>query len=664
MLTIDPGDIPGDFSWAQEQLSQVGSCLRVRCKYEPDLPAECYRARREGDEEVVLEASSASGAHYGMLELEERLRCGGLAEAETVVQTPRFPFRAFKFNLPWNAYRWGEVMTQHQEVCREFAFWRRFLDHLARCRFNALTLWNLLPFPWMVRVPGFPEAAVGADAEMEAWEELWSFVFREARRRHLQPIVIWWSIFVPPHLESAWGVDYSSGEYHLGPGQTDERIERYNREATTALINRYDHLAGVGVCMGERMENLNPAEQRAWLEKTVLAGVRAAKRPVLFVQRASLKADSRSVREMIEGADLPGPVILEYKFNWSHAHSTPTLAMTHGAAGGIDEGLWSPPPKHYRVAWMARNEDFFVLRWGEPDFIREHISRNGHPWVGGYFVGSEGHIPAKEVAEQLPEHQRGWRYAFERQWLFSFQWGRLVFDPTTPDTRFAHEFERRYGEGIGPQLVEAFRLGSRMPLRLASFHAATWDYTLYAEGFLTPFASQGRHNGRAFLSVDELIEHPTLEPSWMSIQDFVAGKEPNGRTTPIEMADELEHDAKALDECLDQLRNDTANRPVAYRCELDDLEAWCLLTRYFAQKLRGAVALARFRQEREESSRALAIEQLEQALEIWRSLATLTVSRYNRVPYIERPPHRYRLDFHWQDFLPDVEDDISKVREA
>jgi len=662
-MNLDPGNAPADFSWAMEQLLELDAKIDVRCQLAATLPEEGYRIRRAGGE-VILEAGSAPGVHYGLLELEERLRGDRLAAGEVVEQTPRFPFRAFKFNLPWNAYRWGEVMTQHQEACRDRDFWRRLLDHLARSRFNVLSLWNLLPFPWMVRVPGFPEAAVGDDGEMAEWEALWRFVFREARRRHIQPIVIWWSIFAPPHLETAWGVDYSSGEYHLGPGKTDERIERYNREATTALIDHYDDLAGVGICMGERMENMNPHGQRAWLERTVVAGVRAAKRPVIFIQRASLKADSRSVREMVENANLPGPVYLEYKFNWSHAHSTPALAMTHGAANGIDHGLWSPPPQAYQVAWMARNEDFFILRWGEPDFIRAHIAQNGHQWVGGYFVGSEGHIPAKEVAEKWPEEQRVWRYAFERQWLFSLQWGRLLFDPTTPNTVFAEEFERRYGSGTGALLVEAFALGSRMPLRLAAFHAATWDYTLYAEGFLTPFEAMGRHDGQAFINVDELIEHPTLDPSMMGIQEFADGADANGRTTPLALAGELQRDAVALGERLAQLREKPESRPPAFRCELDDLAAWQQLSLYFSEKICGAVALAQFRMTREEPLREQAIQHLDQAVEHWRLLATLTDQRYHRIPYIERPPHDYRLDFHWKDFLQDAERDVAIARHA
>ena len=37
--------------------------------------------------------------------------------------------------------------------------------------------------------------------------------------------------------------------------------------------------------------------------------------------------------------------------------------------------------------------------------------------------------------------------------------------------------------------MAATAAASQMPLRLASFYASTWDYTLYSEGFLAPFSA-------------------------------------------------------------------------------------------------------------------------------------------------------------------------------
>ena len=64
-------------------------------------------------------------------------------------------------------------------------------------------------------------------------------------------------------------------------------------------------------------------------------------------------------------------------------------------------------------------------------------------YVGGYFVGSETYIPALDYF--TAKDPVGWKYAFERQWLFYKLWGRLLYDPATPDSVFEAEFTRRYG---------------------------------------------------------------------------------------------------------------------------------------------------------------------------------------------------------------------------
>ena len=163
------------------------------------------------------------------------------------------------------------------------------------------------------------------------------------------------------------------------------------------------------------------------------------------------------MRRVINNAKLPDTTLVEIKFNWSHGHSTPLLALTHDAhSGKVDNGYWSPMPENYRIQWMIRNEDFFILRWGQPDFIRKHIAQNTEPYVNGYFVGSEGYIPAKDFSH-LPDAHRTWNYAFEKQWLFYQVWGRLLYDPSTPDAVFAASFEQRYGKGKGSSLMKALQ---------------------------------------------------------------------------------------------------------------------------------------------------------------------------------------------------------------
>ena len=68
-------------------------------------------------------------------------------------------------------------------------------------------------------------------------------------------------------------------------------------------------------------------------------------------------------------------------------------------------------------------------------------------------------------------------------------------------------------------------------------------------------------------------------------------------------------------------------------CELADIEAWGWYARYFADKLRGATALAQFRQSNDPQKQAEAVKNLEHGVESWKNYAT-TVGRYNKKEWL------------------------------
>ena len=623
-----------------------------------------------------LSAGDATGAMYGLFDLAEELQMkGGAWQPEARRQAPHLAFRAIKFNLPWSPYREGTQMDLHSDVCRDLAFWERYLDMMARNRFNVLSLWSRHPFPFLVRPHNFPEACPFDDRELAEWQAFWKGLFRMAKQRGIETYLVNWNIVVSPGLAEAYGVKELN--------DTSELVRRYTREVVTQVIDEYEDLTGLGVTLADWMDNfgadqhMTAKDREDWIEDTFVRGMKAAKRPVKFIHRSVLAGSPAEMQRVIDDANFPDRVHVEIKFNWSHGHSTPVLAMTHDYhSGAIDAQFWDPLPENYRIQWMIRNEDFFILRWGEPDFIRAHIAENTHEYVSGYFVGSEGYIPAADYTHLAPSHQT-WQYAFEKQWLFYLLWGRLLYDPQTPDARFEAAFEARYGAGTGKNLLEAYRRASRMPLRLASFHAATWDYTLYSEGFLAPFGARGHYDGHsAFISIDELIDHAVLDPAYWDIPRYVAALEagtsvPEGIITPADLADLLDEDALIAVRRVEDMRREMGNARGALRCEWADLETWALLSHYFAAKLRAGIALHRFRRSGDRSFQDAAIVLLTDCLSYWEQLSALTASHYREAPYLGEALSNRSVtgwtdarDFSWSKYLVEVRRDLEIARRA
>jgi hypothetical protein len=569
------------------------------------------------------------------------------------------------------SYRRHESLQLHDETCRDLKFWEQFLDMMAENRFNTLTLWSLHPFTRMIRPKNFPEACGFNDEELAEWQTFWHALFRMAKDRGIATYMVNWNIFVSPEFSKHHGVPLHSAQQHFwGDGDTSELVERYTRECVAQVIDDYPDLTGLGITLGEGMGGMTPAARREWIDRAFIAGMKAARREARFIYRAPLSAGTGSggstsvsteqlTREALERLDLPAPVWLEFKFNWSHAHSSPHLSIVHG--GRLTDTYWNPPPENYRLTWMMRNEDFFLLRWGEPGFIRRHIELNGQAYVGGYFVGSECYIPGKDYL-QRPDPRSNWRYAFERQWLYYMLWGRLLYDPATPDAVFARAFDARYGAGTGDVLLPAMTAVSRMPLRLASLHKATWDFTLYSEGFPAPAGSGGKwRDDSPFISIDELIHQETLDPDFMSIAEYVRAVAEGTqiaprRITPPALADSLHRDAADALGRIDELKLPPG--PIDF--ELVDIRAWAHLSLYFAEKLRGGVALETSRRSMNRNDRAEAVARLRQAAEHWDALVQVTRPIYLDVPLI----HTGTTPFSWERYRDRVRHDIQLAAEA
>ena len=173
----------------------------------------------------------SAGAMYAALELAEAARADG--HLDNVVDRQVNPFiarRGIKFNIPLDARTpsYSDDSTSGQANIPEMwdmAFWTRFLDEMARHRYNVLSLWSLSPFPSLVKVPEYPKVALadvkrktgamfdatnqGRNMYDPSWPletvrtmtidekiAFWRGVMQYARDRGIDVSVFTWNIFV------------------------------------------------------------------------------------------------------------------------------------------------------------------------------------------------------------------------------------------------------------------------------------------------------------------------------------------------------------------------------------------------------------------------------------------------------------------------------------
>ncbi len=265
------------------------------------IGSEGFRIRRKGDS-ISITGNTDRGCLYGIMDLLEQI--GPTCNFSRITEkqlNPALSFRAIKFNLPWSPYRPGPATDLHMETCRDLVYWESFLDMMVQNRFNALTLWNTHPFPYMIHAKNYPKATPFNAEELDEWKSFWRSLFRMARVRGIETYIVNWNIVVSPEFAKEYGAEVYN--------DLSDEVIKYTRESVTQVINEYEDLTGLGVTLADWMGNwgdrkMTPTDREDWIQETFVEGMKAANRKIKFIHRAVLAGDPMEMRRVIDYADL------------------------------------------------------------------------------------------------------------------------------------------------------------------------------------------------------------------------------------------------------------------------------------------------------------------------------------------------------------------------
>lgn len=613
------------------------------------------------------------GAMYGIFEVAEHLSFGKtLGELAEKTASPSSRHRFIKFNLPWSSYRKGEVIAQHEGMCRNLEYWESFLDMMAVNRLNALSLWNIHPFTDLVKLEKYPEASSLSDAEFAERQKFWSALFGMAKERGVQTYLVNWNIFLPDEFVEAHDIkEYKMTNKHWGEGYTSELIEDYTRECVKQVINEYPDLTGIGLTLGEGMGGMTAPERRDWIDRTFIRGMEMADRKAKLLYRAPLSASTSSLgdtdkrtevltREYLEELDTPEEIVISFKYNWSHGHSSDKLFIVHG--GKLTDTYWNPAPANYSILWTVRNEDFFVHRWAQPDFVRAFAKNNlSQSHMAGCIIGSECYIPAKDYFSN-EAGQKYFDYAFERQWLWYSIWGRLLYDINTDDRLFAQQLNKRFGIEYGEELLDTWKTASDYYHLFSSFYKGSWDAALYSEAFTSMMRGPTVPKNKIdIITMAALGNRPVLDTTrYVNIADYVSSKDsvPEYIRTPPELAEVLRANARKIIASLGRFPSRDSDSEL--EIELTDIEVLANLQLFFAERIDATLLLAEHLLVGEELAEAQIKAHLDQSISYWETVIELK-ERFNKsyIPYVFKgnPDLREHLETlkHERDSFQDIE---------
>lgn len=609
---------------------------------------------------IYILSADQTGAMYGCLDIAEAIK---LETIETIANSDHKPFmerRGIKFNIPLDLRTPSytdpsDAAQQNIPNVWEKDFWIRFLDQMVTHRYNVLTLWNLHPFPSMVKVPEFPDVAlndvwrtkeklddgfshtglnyvrpnmlanhevvkkISIDQKIEFWRE----IMKMANDRGIEVYVFTWNIFV----------NGAEGKHGILNKQDNDTTIQYFRAAVRELVKTYPLLAGIGITAGESMDHKLKGKytNENWLASTYGEGVKdALKSDPNRKFRLIHRFHQTSLSEIKNAfSEYKGTIDLSLKYAIAHMYSIPNPPFILPAMPLLSESTKS---------WLTiRNDDIYSFRWANNDFARKFIRSIPEPnKIAGYYMGPDGYCWGLDYLTKGPENQ----LVLEKQWYSFMLWGRLGYDPDLSDDLFLKTLQAKFPQIPVQKIYQPWSSSSMIFPWITRLVWGDIDLKWFPEANI----SHPTHRG--FYTVGEYAVREPMPGSNIRNIYLWAGLLHDGKKdtmiSPMQVADSI---SKLTAETIDGLKQlpslkfsdfSEINQMVA------DMEAFAHIGNYYAAKIRAACHLALFDRYSNQSDKDQSIAYLKEAKAHWSKYASVydqfyKPALYNRVGFVDIP---------------------------
>ncbi len=583
----------------------------------------------------------AVGAMYGAFELAESVRRdAALAPlAAPVVRTPATEVRAANLflSLPAPGERGWWFLDE--------GFWCEYLDLLARSRFETLDLHGmydldntLFPNALLYFATSASHPTIGVAPPDRARNlAMLQRVVAMAAARGIRVQLMTYRSDTSPTADAPLALD-------------DAALRVYTREATADLARNVPGLARFGFRVGES------GHDTPWYIDTMVQGLRDAGSSIGVYTR-TWGATIDGIRSLAQ--NVGSGLMIEAKYNGEQ------LGAPYVITGGTMAAIWAnysyedylQDPSPYRFVFQVRSGGTHrIFRHASFERARRTALSLGLGGSRGFTM--EG---AHAYSPQFDFHHRDAvdRFApwtFRRDELQYLLYGRLAYDPTTPETPFREALADRVGT---TGLWDAVQAASDIVPWMLQGRACGPDHRQAAPelewgGRVDWWAAQDDViNDDDRCGYHGPFDNFALASPYDTAQDLVAGRG-TSRLSSLELArivlDRADRARVALQ--VPVVGGDAEARDVVRECA-----ALADLGTYYAHKLRAATALAVYRSSGRRDYLDAARAESALSSDAW---ATLVVDTAYIAPFREPlrmcefpeycdDPHRYHFihDFHW-----------------
>jgi hypothetical protein len=618
----------------------------------------------------VISGFDDRGLMYGLLDVANRISWGTdrnspLSQVKEITEKPAVSERAVSIYTMNRAYWESRFYDQ--------AYWARYLDMLAKNRFNTLVVifgyengGFLAPaYPYFFDVDGFPDVRMVGITPQEQQRNLAAFnqLIKMAHDRGIRFTVGIWDHIYRGGVQGG-GIpgtkDAPNQPVHgLVWGVTDNNLISYNKTALAKFIKLVPELDAIQFRMHNE-SGLKHGEQESFWSDVFKMVKKTAPNLRLDLRAKELP---QSVIQSALDVGVNFRITTKYWMEQMGMPYHPTKTNPEKSSIRHSYAYLLSYPQQYRMHWRLWNGGTSrILLWGDPEYVRR-FAESTHLYDGDGFEVNEPLATKMEAQphdakpfELLKPQYRYYDWEFERYWHFFQVFGRIGYNPDTSPEVWQKEFERRFGKKAAPYVEKALHQASWILPRIIT---SSYPYSLFpttrgwAEkqrlGDLPTFAKAELSDMQQFASFDE------------EAQMLIEGGE-TAKILPSTNSQWFVQTSAAINKLISQAQKATGiNQSKEFYSTITDLKILSNLALYHSKRIPAAVSYRLFERSQDVSALDDAIAYERNAIEAWRQIVTAADDVYAQ--NLMMGVCIADLCGHWKDELASLEKGLASLEQ-
>ncbi len=600
---------------------------KLNIEFPLNLKKEGFDIQTKGNTTIICGADG-SGAIYGCREIIDRLQSEKKLDLPvSFSDAPEMVLRGTCIGMQKPTYLPGRTVYEYPYTPETFPWfydkeeWIKYLDMLVANRMNSLYLWSGHPFASLVRLKDYPFAVEVDDETFKKNEEIYSFLTKEADKRGIFVIQMFYNIIVSKPFAEHYGIKTQDRNRPITP-----LISDYTRKSIAAFVEKYPNV-GLLITLGEAMDTYE--DDVNWFTKTIIPGVKDGLKALGRTDEPPiiLRSHDTDAKLDIEAAK---PL---YKNLYTMSKYTGESLTTYQPGGP-----WSQTDRDLADLGTVHISNVHILanlepwRYASPDFIQKtviamHDMKHANA-LHLYPQASFWDYPY--TADKLPDGRR--ERQIYRDWMWYKAWARYAWnyhrdrndeikywdqqldDFYGVDDNDARKIQRAYDESgeIAPKLLRRFGIteGNRQTLLLGMFMSQLvnpYKYKIYP-GFYESCGPAG----------EKLIEY--VEKEWKH--------QPHSGELPLDIiAQVVAHGDKAV-AAIDSVEGKVTKNKAEFERLRNDMHCYREFAYFFNNKVKAAKLVLDYQWRKNIASLDSAVPYLQKSLEHYRKLVDLTKDHY------------------------------------